>query len=580
MADFIYLMETRLSPDQQRALALVTEVVRAQQLNVYLTGGAVRDILSGFVIRDLDFSVQGNALKLQKDFEKAGAVLESVDEPTRTIHLLLPGNVRAEVTSTRSEKYEKPGKLPEITPGTIYDDMRRRDFTVNAMALSLNPGSRGLLTDPFNGMADIEAKVLRVLHNYAFYEEPSRLIRATRLAARFHWTLEERTQARYDAAKENNYIENVGDRPLGHEVEQLAHEEDPLGVLKALEKEGWLKVLVPHFSMAKVDTAGLTQLSKIKQQMQEIGLNPDASPIVMYFLTHKLGDKEVSGIQKQIPNKGFVQRLRNLEDDARDFAKQLNAKDLAIPSHAWKFLMQSLPETLLFTAITARPGAAEQRIKNFLTKWPLTRQKLPFPEMAEMRITPELPEYKKILDEAFLLLLDGKLRNHTEIVKFLEPYKPPEPPPPPAPVRRGRAAKKEAPAAAAPEGAVPKKRGRKPKSAIAAAAPVAPAAAPAATAPDQAAAVAKEAKVKGPGKAEAAKPPAKGEVGKAPAKGESVKPESAKAQVKTPAKAAAGKAAPAHKPATKKPAKAEKPKPAAKPAKKKPAPAKKPGKKK
>jgi tRNA nucleotidyltransferase (CCA-adding enzyme) len=567
MADFIYLMETRLSPDQQRALAQVTEVVRAQQLNVYLTGGAVRDILSGFVIRDLDFSVQGNALKLQKDFEKAGAVLESVDEPSRTINLLLPGNVRAEVTSTRSEKYEKPGKPPEITPGTIYDDMRRRDFTVNAMALSLNPGSRGLLTDPFNGMADIEAKVLRVLHNYAFYEEPSRLIRVTRLTARFHWTLEERTQARYDTAKESNYIENIADRPLGHEIEQLAHEEDPLGVLKALEKEGWLKVLIPHFSMSKVDTAGLTQLFKTKQQMQEIGLNPDSSPIVMYFLTHKLGEKEVSAIQKQIPNKGFIQRWRNLEDDAKDFSKQLNAKDLATPSHAWKFLMQSRPETLLFTAITARAGAVEQRIKNFLTKWPLTRQKLPFPEMAEMRITPELPEYKKIQDEAFLLLLDGKLRNHTEIVKFLEPYKPPEPPPPPAPVRRGRAAKKEAPAAT-PEGAVPKKRGRKPKSAtLAAATPPVPATAPAASpAPDKpAAAGAKEAKTKGPGKPEPAKP------------------EAAKAPAKTPTKAktAPAKTAAAHKPATagKKPAKS-KAKPAAKPAKKKPAPAKKPGKKK
>ena len=182
MADFIYLMETRLTPDQQRAVALVTEVARAHEMNIYLTGGAVRDIISGFIIRDLDFSVQGNALKLQKDFEKAGAVMEGTDEGTRTLLLLLPGNVRAEVTSARSERYDKPGKPAEITPGTIYDDMRRRDFTVNAMALSLNPGSRGLLSDPFNGMADIEAKVLRVLHNYAFYEEPSRLIRATRLA--------------------------------------------------------------------------------------------------------------------------------------------------------------------------------------------------------------------------------------------------------------------------------------------------------------------------------------------------------------------------------------------------------------
>src|SRR5215471_13416295 len=264
MADLIYLMETRLSPDQQRALSLVTDVARAHQMNVFLTGGAVRDIISGLVIRDLDFSVQGNALKLQKDFEKAGAVTEAVDEGSRTVMLLLAGNVRAEVTGTRSERYDKPGKPAEITTGTIYDDMGRRDFTVNAMALSLNRGSRGLLTDPFNGMADIEAKVLRILHNYAFYEDPSRLIRATRLATRFHWTLEERTQARYDAAKENNYIENIADRALGHEIEQLAHEESPIEVLKALEKEEWLKVLVPHLTLGKVDSSGLAHLFKVK----------------------------------------------------------------------------------------------------------------------------------------------------------------------------------------------------------------------------------------------------------------------------------------------------------------------------
>ena len=133
------------------------------------------------------------------------------------------------------------------------------------------------------------------------------------------------------------------------------------------------------------------------------------------------------------------------------------AKDLAQPSATWKFLMQSKPETLLFTAITSRPAAVEQKIKSFLTKWPLLKQKLPFPEMAEMRITPEIPDYKKVMDEAFLLLMDGKLRSHNEIVKFLTPYSPPEPPPPPPPVRRGRVAKKEVAgdgAAAGPRSAV------------------------------------------------------------------------------------------------------------------------------
>jgi len=540
MADFIYLMETRLSPDQQRALTLVTDVARAHEMNVYLTGGAVRDIISGFIIRDLDFSVQGNALKLQKDFERVGAVTEAVDEGARTVMLLLPGNVRAEVTSTRSERYDKPGKPAEITPGTIYDDMRRRDFTVNAMALSLNPGSRGLLTDPFNGMADIEAKVLRVLHNYAFYEDPSRLIRATRLATRFHWTLEERTQARYDAAKENNYIENIAAHPLGHEIEQLGHEENPVETLKALEKEGWLKILVPHLSLAKVDSSGLSHMFKVKQQLQEVGLNPDASPIVMHFLTRKLSDKDVSAIQRQIPNKGFVERWRNLEDDTKDFAKRLLAKELNQPSQTWHFLMKSRPETILFAAITPRPAAVQQKLKNFLTKWPQLRQRLPFPEMPEMRITPEHPEYKQTLDEAFLLLLDGKLRSHNEIVKFLTPYSPPEPPPPPPPPRRGRA-KKEA-GAAAPGDQLPKKRGRKPKSAQAAGPPPAEGPAPVPTPP--------------PGQAKPAAPFAS----------------PADSRHKPAAKAAPAKSKPARKVA---PAKKAHVKAAHKPTKKKPAPKKK-----
>lgn len=549
-------METRLSPDQQRAMALVTEVARAHEMNVFLTGGAVRDIVSGFIIRDLDFSVQGNALKLQKDFEKAGAVLEGTDELTRTVMLLFKGNVRAEVTSTRSERYDKPGKPAEVTPGTIYDDMRRRDFTVNAMALSLNPGSRGLLTDPFNGVADIEAKVLRILHNYAFYEEPSRLIRATRLATRFHWTLEERTQARYDAAKENNYIENIFDRACGHEIEQLAHEENPVEVLKALEKEGWLKVLIPHLTVAKVDASALAQVFKVKQQLQELGLNPDVSPVVMQFLTKKLGDKDVAAIQKQIPNKGFVQRWRNLEDEAKDFAKRLMAKDMSTPSATWKFLMQSRGEILLFTAITSRPAAVDQKIKNFLTKWPLVKQKLPFPEMPELRITPDLLDYKKVMDEAFLLLLDGKLRSHNEIVKFLTPYSPPEPPPPPAPVRRGRGAKKEAAAAGKPGEQIqqaPKKRGRKPKAAVAAETSVA--------VPGQAAQVV--AAKPGPG------PVVSGPVKTAaPAKSTvppKTAPVTAPAKPSTPAKAVPAKAQP------KAPVKKAAPKPAAKKA----APAKK-----
>jgi tRNA nucleotidyltransferase/poly(A) polymerase len=438
-------MELRLTPNQQRGVTLVQDIVRAAGMNVYLTGGAVRDIISGFPIRDLDFTVQGNPLKLQKEFERAGAIIGGEEDVTKTLYLTLPGGVRAEISSARLERYEKVGKPPIVTPATIIEDLRRRDFTVNAMALSLNPGSRGLLMDPFNGAADIEAKLIRVLHNYAFVEDPSRLIRASRFSARFHWPLEERTQARYESAKENNYIEHIPNRAIGYEIEQLAYEDDPLNVVKIFEKEGWLKVLAGHWTTAKIDTVGLSQLMKARQQMIELGYAPDPSPAVLHFLTARLSGKESADIRKAIPRRDLAEAWRDLEDNAKELSKRLSGKEAATPSRTWKLLSSARQEMVLYLSVTARQQAVAQKIKNFFTKWRQVQQKVPLPEMTELLITPQLPAYPKIAEDVFMLLLDGKLRSRTEILKFLKPLAPPPPPPPPPP-KRGRGAK-AAPAA-------------------------------------------------------------------------------------------------------------------------------------
>ena len=450
MADYIYTLETRLSPDQLKAVTLVQDAAKAAEMNLYLTGGAIRDVISGLPIRDLDFTVQGNALKLQRDLERAGAVVGDSDDATKALLLTFKGGVRAEIAMARSERYDKPGKPPQIAPATISEDLRRRDFTVNAMALSLNEGSRGLLMDPFNGAADIEAKVIRVLHNYAFLEDPSRLIRASRFTTRFHWPLEDRTQARYVSAKENNYIEYIRSSTIGYEIEQLAYEDDPLSVLKVYEKEGWLKVLNPRWSTAKVDSAGLGALMKTRQQMNELGYAPDAAPAVLYFLTDRMGEKDISDLRRAIPRKDLVEAWKDLEDHAQQLAKRLAGKEAATPSRTWQLLSGARPEMILFLAITARQQAVAQKIKNFFTKWRQVQQKIPLLEMTELHITPQLPAYPKISNDVFLLLLDGKLRSRTETLKYLKPLAPPPPPPPPPPsAKRGRAAKAAAAAAAA-----------------------------------------------------------------------------------------------------------------------------------
>ncbi len=544
MADYIYTLETRLSPDQQKAVALVLDAAKAAGMNLYLTGGAIRDVITGFPIRDLDFTVQGNALKLQKDLEKAGAVIGHADAETRSLLLTLPGGVRAEISMARSETYDKPGKPPQTAPATIIEDLRRRDFTVNAMALSLNEGSRGLLMDPFNGVADIEAKVIRVLHNYAFLEDPSRMIRATRFTTRFHWPLEERTQARYESGKENGYIEYIRSSSIGHEIEQLAYEDDALGVLKAYEREGWLKVLNPRWSTAKVDTAGLGALVKTQQQMNELGYTPEVAPAVLYFLTERMGDKDVADLRKAIPRKDLVEAWKDLEANAHSLAKRLTGKEAATPSRTWQLLSSARPEMILFLAITARQQAVAQKIKNFFTKWRQVKQKIPLLEMTELHITPELPAYPKIANDVFLLLLDGKLRSRTETLKFLKPLAPPPPPPPPPPpVKRGRGAKAAAAAAAAvPAPVVSGKAGKgKGKAAVVAVpAAVAASAKPGAPAkPTVAAKAPPAAKVVAPAKVAVVAPP-KSAKGKVPEAKKAVQPAKAPKPV-AKAKVAKGK---------------------------------------
>src|SRR6185312_14269932 len=266
MADYIYLLENRLSQAQQASLQTVREVARNKGLTVFLVGGAVRDLTSGSPVRDLDVAIQGNALKLKKDIEKAGGKISGEHEAEQSFYVRFPGGVRLEVGSTLSVTYPKPGK-PVLKAATILEDLRRRDFTANAMALSLNDGSYGLLMDPLNGVADIENRELRLVSNYGFIEEPVRMIRAVRLMARLGWHMDEKTQERYETGRQEGYISAMDAFHRGYETEEIFHEEDPLRVLKRLESEGWMKHLAPALSSAKVNVPELERLRETQTQL-------------------------------------------------------------------------------------------------------------------------------------------------------------------------------------------------------------------------------------------------------------------------------------------------------------------------
>jgi hypothetical protein len=441
MADYIYLLENRLSPAQRGALRTVRDLARSNALTVFLVGGAVRDMTSGSPVRDLDVVVQGNALKLKKDIEKAGGQITGEHTAGQGLHVRFPGNVRMEIGSTLSVSFPKPGK-PVVKPATILEDLRRRDFTANAMALSLNDGSYGLLMDPLNGVADIENRQLRLVSNYGFIEDPVRMIRAARLMARLGWTLEEKTQIRYETGQAEGYIGVLGEYERGLETEEIVHEEDPLRVIRRLEADGWMKVLAPYWTSAKVNSVDLDKMREALAQLQMQGIHPETGAVQFPLITAKLSAKEVATLKAGFPRPGFVEEIDALDAQAKEFAAELGGKGAALPSQAWRLIISARPEAVLVVAFSGKSAAIQAKFKSFFTDWPQARQKMPYTLMQEMRIVPELPGYDELLEKLFFELMDGKLATPEEMKAFLEPYSPPAPPPPVS-MRRARAAKKE-----------------------------------------------------------------------------------------------------------------------------------------
>jgi tRNA nucleotidyltransferase/poly(A) polymerase len=428
MPDYIYLLENRLSADQRSALRLLREVAREAEMILFLTGDAVRDLTSGHAVRDIEVAVTGNALDLKKALKNTPVQIWGEDEALRSLYLCFSGTVRVDLVSTYRAEYPKLGH-PVIYPASIQEDLRRRDFTVNAMAISLNDGSYGLLMDPLNGVADIETRTLRLVSNYGFLEEPALLIRGTRYRARLGWDFDPKTQMRYENAKAEGVIEMLSARERSRELEQIGHEDDGLKVLHALEAEGWLRVLSPQWTPARADEEKLKALHDLVVDLLMQGVHPDISAAQMQLLTARMAPKDLAALKKQMLRPGFVDEWNSLDHLAAGFAKVLLAKENQTPSASFKLFTSYDPEAVLWLGFTSKDAAVKERFNNFLKVWPEARQRIPHVLMQEMRIRPELPNYNEIVHAVFLELIDGKLNTPEEMKAFLEPYSPPAPPP-------------------------------------------------------------------------------------------------------------------------------------------------------
>ena len=204
-------------------------------------------MLGGFAIRDLDFTVEGNALKLAKTLAQKGtAEIVSTDENRKSAELRFPSGVTVEIGMARQERYAKPGGKAHVTPATIHEDLRGRDFTINALALSLNKASRGLLLDPTNGLSELERKELRAATNYTLYDNPIRLFRLIRFKVRLGFQIAERTRTQYENARLAEVEKYIAPAALLDELQQAASEPNSADVVQAFERKSCCRWFRPR----------------------------------------------------------------------------------------------------------------------------------------------------------------------------------------------------------------------------------------------------------------------------------------------------------------------------------------------
>src|SRR5467141_660830 len=421
MPDYMFLLESRLSPEQRAVMIQVQELSAALGFNVYLTGGTVRDLVTDASLRDLDFTVEGNPSKIAHELEKGGARIISEDEKLRHVEVLFAGDCEGSISAARDDHYVRPGTRPEIRWSTIMEDLRRRDFSLNAIAISLNPASRGLLLDPTNGLSDIERAEVRALTIHSFTNQPVRLLRVLRYAARMGFKIEQRTQEWFDLAIERNLQQTITPEDAGGELRAVAREERPSVVLKAWEEHDLLEAVNPVLARKHPAYDAIGRLMKVREDLFTAGFRPRLAAPMLLAVLGRLKDRELANV---LSKAGFrsaeSEAALGFEEESFEAQKELVGRKMNAPVDAFRFL-ESLPlDQLAYLMAESNNSSALSKIRAFLNKWRPVRNALSV-VAAELEALgmPRGTKFDQVVEQVFAMQLTGRGKTKEEREKIL-----------------------------------------------------------------------------------------------------------------------------------------------------------------
>jgi len=436
----------------RRAMPAVIAAADASNTPLYLVGGPLRDLLLDQPPLDVDLVVEADAIEFAR---LAGRYL---DARVKTHHAFGTATISGpeyviDIATARTETYAHPGALPKVRPAPIADDLLRRDFTVNAIALRLNGTDRGEVLDPTGGRSDLDARLIRVLHDRSFQDDPTRILRAARYAARLAFRIEPRT-LRW-LKRDTHNIKTISSARLHHEFARIFDDPRPEAALRQLERHGVLAAIHPALRFERTETAVFQRLR---------ALNPHGARAAYWSaLPSRRSFADVASLATRLaltrPQRAAVEaipRLRNLESRLRAprsarpevLVGRAAATAPRLSRSSVADLLAPFPIPALWVFAAATTGPTARRVLDYLTAARHSRPVLRGDDLIALGV-PQGPAVGEMLRRLRAAKLDGEVKTKRDEIRLVEQSlgrggfleeSPPETNPPPSTPRARQSA--------------------------------------------------------------------------------------------------------------------------------------------
>lgn len=408
--NFSQLLEKSLDAERLTLLQLVREEATQRGLPLYIVGGAVRDLVLGRPLNDFDLTVEGDAIALARALasKQGGGVTAHLKFGTAKWFLpphLKTGHDTLDLISARSETYKHPAALPTVKLGSIEDDLRRRDFTINAMAIQLDGDHYGELRDELDGMEDLQNKIIRVIHPGSFMDDPTRLYRAVRYEIRHGFRLAENTVALIPEARP--FIEKLSPQRVRHELDLILDEKNAVSMLARLDE---LDLLAPiHPALANFKQSNLASVKSDDPALQ------NRNSRWLLWLMH-LTDQEIEFLNERLHFRaGLLKILRS----AAVLESNLTALIGLKPSQVVELLEGYSIKALEVVSIAGQDEEIKGTLTRYLSEWWHVKPKTSGHDLKQRGIPPG-PKYNEILRRLRAAWLDGEIKTEGEEKKMLD----------------------------------------------------------------------------------------------------------------------------------------------------------------